>query len=51
MKKFGGETGIGLSICADIIAEHGGEIKVESKEGEFTRVVVELPAIAPPRPN
>jgi signal transduction histidine kinase len=28
----------------DIIRAHGGEIKVATKEGEFTEFIVELPA-------
>ena len=40
--KFKG-TGLGLSISYGIVHEHHGEIKVESKEGEFTRFIVNLP--------
>jgi signal transduction histidine kinase len=27
----------------DIIKAHGGEIKVETKEGEFTEFVIQIP--------
>jgi two-component system NtrC family sensor kinase len=37
-------TGIGLSVTKKIIEEHSGRIWFESKEGEGTRFVVELPA-------
>jgi signal transduction histidine kinase len=43
-KPTGEGTGLGLSLSYDIIKAHGGEIKVESKEGEgstFT-IVLEL---------
>lgn len=35
-KPSGDGTGLGLSICYDIIKSHGGELKVESRENEFT---------------
>jgi two-component system, NtrC family, sensor kinase len=35
-KPTGEGTGLGLSLSYDIIKAHGGEIKVESKEGEGT---------------
>ncbi len=41
-KKQGG-TGLGLAITNDIIERHGGKIKIESKLGEGTRFMVELP--------
>jgi len=45
-KGRGRGTGLGLSITYGIVHEHGGEIHVESRPGEFTRFRVELP-IAP----
>ncbi len=33
-KPTGKGTGLGLSLSYDIIKAHGGEIKVETKEGE-----------------
>jgi len=36
-------TGLGLSLAYDIIKAHGGEIKVESKEGEGAEFTIELP--------
>jgi two-component system, NtrC family, sensor kinase len=44
-KPTGEGTGLGLSLSYDIIKAHGGEIKVESKEGEGTEFVVQLPMI------
>ncbi|WP_160847435.1 ATP-binding protein [Pontibacillus yanchengensis] len=35
--------GMGLTICFDIIKAHHGEIKIESEEGEGTRVDLVLP--------
>jgi len=42
-KPAGQGTGLGLSLAYDIIKAHGGEIKVETKEGEGTVFVVQLP--------
>ena len=42
-KPTGQGTGLGLSLSYDIIKAHGGEIKVETKEGEGTALIVQLP--------
>jgi len=42
-KPTGQGTGLGLSLSYDIIKAHGGEIKVESKEGEGTVFIIQLP--------
>ncbi|MEP7253428.1 MAG: tetratricopeptide repeat protein [Ginsengibacter sp.] len=42
-KPTGQGTGLGLSLSYDIIKTHGGEIKVETKEGEGTEFVITLP--------
>jgi len=43
-KPTGEGTGLGLSLSYDIIKAHGGEIKVESKEGEGTEFKIILSA-------
>jgi two-component system NtrC family sensor kinase len=43
-KPTGEGTGLGLSLSYDIIKAHGGEIKVETKEGEGTEFIIQLPA-------
>ncbi|MDT4953989.1 MAG: hypothetical protein QOJ02_2127 [Acidobacteriota bacterium] len=40
-----GGTGLGLSLSFGIIREFGGTIRVESEEGNYTRFIVDLPAI------
>jgi signal transduction histidine kinase len=42
-KPSGQGTGLGLSLSYDIMKAHGGEIKVETKEGEGSEFVVQLP--------
>ena len=42
-KPTGQGTGLGLSLSYDIIKAHGGEIKVETKEGEGAKFAIELP--------
>jgi C4-dicarboxylate-specific signal transduction histidine kinase len=45
-KPTGEGIGLGLSLSYDIVTKgHGGELKVESKEGEGTEFVVQLPII------
>jgi PAS domain S-box-containing protein len=36
-------TGLGLSISHGIISDHGGSIKIESIEGKFTKIIIDLP--------
>jgi signal transduction histidine kinase len=45
--KAGRGTGLGLLITEKIIKEHGGEISVESKEGQGTRFSIRLPRRKP----
>ena len=44
-KPQGEGTGLGLSISHSIIKSHEGRIRFESKEGDYTRVIIELPVI------
>jgi signal transduction histidine kinase len=43
-KPTGQGTGLGLSLSYDIVKAHGGEIKVETKEGEGTEFIIYLPS-------
>ncbi|MDH4027791.1 MAG: PAS domain-containing protein [Nitrospirota bacterium] len=36
-------TGLGLSISHGIISEHGGKLIINSVEGEFTSIIIDLP--------
>jgi signal transduction histidine kinase/tetratricopeptide (TPR) repeat protein len=42
-KPTGQGTGLGLSISYDIIKAHNGEIRAETKEGEGTKFIIQLP--------
>ena len=43
-KPSGLGTGLGLSISHGIIGSHGGRLTVESVEGAYTKVAIDLPA-------
>ena len=44
-KPAGQGTGLGLSLSYDIIKAHGGELKVETKEGDGAEFVIHLPIV------
>jgi signal transduction histidine kinase len=42
-KPTGQGTGLGLSLSYDIVKAHGGKIKIETKEGEGSEFIIQLP--------
>lgn len=42
-KPTGEGTGLGLSLSYDIVKANGGELKVETKEGEGSEFIIQLP--------
>ncbi|MBL0183517.1 MAG: tetratricopeptide repeat protein [Chitinophagaceae bacterium] len=44
-KPTGQGTGLGLSLSYDIVKAHGGELKVETKEGEGSEFIILLPVV------
>jgi two-component system sensor histidine kinase SenX3 len=46
-----GGTGLGLSIVRHVAHNHGGEVRVASREGEGTTFTLLLPPASPPRPD
>jgi signal transduction histidine kinase len=43
-KPTGQGTGLGLSLSYDIVKSHGGEIKLDTQEGNFTEFLIQIPA-------
>lgn len=46
-KDVGAGMGLGLSICHQIISEHGGRILLDSTPGQYCEFTLEFPASAP----
>jgi signal transduction histidine kinase len=44
-KPTGSGTGLGLSLSYDIVKAHGGELRVESKEGKGSEFTIQLPLV------
>ena len=44
-KPTGQGTGLGLSLSYDIVKAHGGELKAETKEGEGSIFIIQLPIL------
>jgi two-component system, NtrC family, sensor kinase len=44
-KPTGQGTGLGLSLSYDIVKAHGGELRMETKEGEGSAFVIQLPVV------
>jgi two-component system NtrC family sensor kinase len=42
-KPTGQGTGLGLSLSYDVIKAHGGDINLETKEGEGSTFIIQLP--------
>lgn len=42
-KAAGEGTGLGLTICQEIARKYRGKLEIDSKEGAWTRVVLQLP--------
>jgi signal transduction histidine kinase len=42
-KRPGEGTGLGLTICQQLVTKYGGELEIDSREGAWTRVTIKLP--------
>ena len=47
-KPTGQGTGLGLSLAYDIVKAHGGELKVETREGEGSEFIIQIPVSKTP---
>jgi signal transduction histidine kinase len=45
--RSGGGSGLGLAIVFEIVAAHGGSVRIDDRPGGGTAVVVQLPVLAP----
>ena len=43
-----GGTGLGLSVCRDIVEAHKGRLRAESRVGQGTTFTLRLPLCPPP---
>ncbi len=44
-KPNGVGTGLGLSISHSIVSNHGGRLLIDSAEGEYTKILIQLPSL------
>jgi signal transduction histidine kinase len=44
-QDIGKGTGLGLSVTYGIVEQHGGELEVQSREGEGSTFTIYLPAL------
>lgn len=46
-RSFQNHVGLGLSLAAGVVREHGGQLQIESKKGQGTKVMIQIPKVNP----
>jgi anti-sigma regulatory factor (Ser/Thr protein kinase) len=46
-RSFQNHVGLGLSLAAGVVREHGGQLRIESQKGQGTKVMIQLPKVNP----
>lgn len=46
-RSFQNHVGLGLSLAAGVVREHGGQLSLQSSKGQGTKIMIQLPKVNP----